>query len=736
MPRLHLTVALVAAAALTAPSAARADTDAVAALTEGVRLIDSPGTPGSLALVSENAFPIVVGRSGKDLREPIVAAAVCRRGRVVAFAHGGFLGAAEHDTPRLLRNAITWVAGRRKGDETLRVGFHGFKPRVMEGLSRDTNWRTASLDDPAALREADVLILGAGNIDDAWVRDVSRWVRGGGGLVVAATGWGWQQIHSDRDLATDAPMNRLGRELGIVWTNGTVRDTARNAFVVEPDLDPARLNAALLLETLVGGERTSWSADEKRQVERTLVQAVRATDPKGGPLSRPLAKLRRRAGKAAVPTKQRPVRAEDVAARVTILLDLEQIEDAEPRTVRAHPAARTFPGLPEPGARGVTKELVVDLAVPRWHSTGLYAPPGQPITIESTGDRLPKGLAIRIGCHKDWLGNKDTWKRMPGVTSEQPFAGPSTTMASAFGGLVYVVVPKKVKAPRPVTFTISGAIPAPTYVHGVTDLDEWRRVERRRKAPWGELICDRVILSLPSGVLRTLDDPDDLMDVWTRVLDACADLAQRPRERTSPERIVTDVQISAGYMHSGYPIMAHLDKQEEFANTAQLLRGSWGIYHELGHNHQSGLWTFGGTTEVTCNLFALYVYDTVCGKGLDSDGLHGGIVPAKRVEHIETAYGPVRGDFERWKRKPFIALTMYVQLAEAFGWDAYKTVFAEYRDLPPAKRPKNDAQKRDQWMVRFSRHVGRNLGPFFESWGVPTSASARAQVADLPRWEP
>ena len=74
---------------------------------------------------------------------------------------------------------------------------------------------------------------------------------------------------------------------------------------------------------------------------------------------------------------------------------------------------------------------------------------------------------------------------------------------------------------------------------------------------------------------------------------------------------------------------------------------------------------------------------------------------------------------------------MYIELQQGFGWDTYKKVFAEYRRLPDAERPKTDQEKRDQWMVRFSRAVGRNLGPFFQAWGVPTSAG-RAAVHRRP----
>ena len=56
--------------------------------------------------------------------------------------------------------------------------------------------------------------------------------------------------------------------------------------------------------------------------------------------------------------------------------------------------------------------------------------------------------------------------------------------------------------------------------------------------------------------------------------------------------------------------------------------------------------------------------------------------------------------------------------------------------LPDAERPKTDQAKRDQWMVRFSRAAGRDLGPFFQAWGVPTTAEARASVSGLPAWMP
>jgi hypothetical protein len=93
-------------------------------------------------------------------------------------------------------------------------------------------------------------------------------------------------------------------------------------------------------------------------------------------------------------------------------------------------------------------------------------------------------------------------------------------------------------------------------------------------------------------------------------------------------------------------------------------------------------------------------------------------------------------DFEKWKRDPFLALCTYMQLQEAFGWEPFTKVFKEYRTLTQEQRPRSDDEKRDQWMVRFSRAVGRNLGPFFQAWAVPTTEKARSSIADLPGWMP
>jgi hypothetical protein len=426
------------------------------------------------------------------------------------------------------------------------------------------------------------------------------------------------------------------------------------------------------------------------------------------------------------------LKTEDAIERLTMTLDLQALRNANPTQIKAHPAAAEFPGPVPAAAERVTKTLVLKTKQTGWHSTGLYAAPGEVIRVSLSTNALKDKLTVRIGCHTDRLWDKPTWSRAPEITTTESLTKTNTTIASAFGGLIYVEVPNNT-AEKDVTVTIAGAVNAPRFILGQTKLEDWRQTLRHHPAPWAELETSKLILSVPSKAIRTLDDPEALMKHWDQVMDGVADLATIPRDRKRPERFVPDVQISAGYMHSGYPIMTHLDVVDETLNLQHLTtKGSWGHYHELGHNHQAPEWTFDGTGEVTCNLFSLYTYEKVLGLGLQG---HNGISADARQKHLKK-YFSTNTKFDDWKRDPFLALTMYYQLIEGFGWDAFKKTFTEYRNLPKEQRPKNDDEERDQWMIRFSKTTGKNLGPFFEAWKVPTSPAARDSLKSLPEWMP
>jgi Peptidase M60, enhancin and enhancin-like/N-terminal domain of M60-like peptidases len=710
---------------------AQTATPDLAQLTQGVTKIGSPGAPGRVCVFGDAAFPVVVGKADKTV-QPVVGAARLDAGRVVVFGHNGYFDAAtlkEADTGKFLANCISWSARGPARPTVVVLGAKGLTDALAAIGVAGT---PANL---AALAPNSVLVADAGRMKAGEVEVIVKFIRAGGGLVTSATGWGWQQLNPGKELAADLVVNRILNQAGLAIADHTVSDTTQGGFTVSANVPPlthaGRALSAALAST--GGTVKLIKADEAL-ISASLIGAMEslpANDTQFLPRLRALANTPKA---TTLPTPKTPVKSDNLAGRLLVTMQGQSLRKLAPEQTRAHPAAETFPGaVPATAPRLGAVTVNVDTRVRDWHSTGLYAAPGEVITVTIPASAAKKKLRVRIGAHKDELWHLDSWKRFPEITREFSLDAPVTRAACAFGGLIYIDVPKDCALGN-VPVQISGAVAAPFYVHGKSSVEQWRASIRNNPAPWGELASSKVIITLPSEVLRALDDPKALMDTWDMVLDLVAELATIPKDRERPERIVCDEQISAGYMHSGYPIMTWMDQPKNFASRDSLFKGNWGIFHELGHNHQVGEWTFEGTGEVTCNLFSFYVYDKLCGVK-PRDYVHGGSgTPVIQLHKKYFATGTP--SFERWKSEPFTALCMYAQMQDAFGWEPYKKVFAEYRRLPANLRPKTEQDKRDQWMVRMSQAVGKNLGPFFTKWQIPVTDTALKSIAHLPGWMP
>lgn len=703
---------------------ARADEAALKTLLNDVKEIDAPGSTGALATYGSEAFPVVTGKSGPS-QIPAVGATQARAGRIVAFAHDGYLNAESLntlDTGNLMLSALRWV-----GNGKTRVGVWK-NDSTLKWLQGKGVQATAI--SPENLNNTDVLVFNAHDLNENHLTPLRAFLARGGGLITAATGWGWEQI-TGKEISSDFTGNKLLAPFGMVWTSGTLNRTTTEGFSVttpSPYLNGGRAFEAL--KAHLAGTKLLDKAD-LTQAAGTVSALATALPPDDTLLLPQLRQMATGAAGEVVPLARRPIRAEDGAARLLLTLQTTIEKTLPIEQIKPSPAGAVFPGDVPPNYKPVTQTVPVDLKVPDWHSTGLYAAPGARIKISLPVGDEKLGLGVRIGCHTDQLWHLDKWERSPDISRFWPLRAAETTVANPFGGLVYITVPRDKTGS--VDVTIAGAHEAPRFVLGQTNVDEWKNRLRWLPGPWAEIETDRIIITVPSRSVRDMEDPRPIAELYVKAMDAIADLATIPHQRSRPERIVADQQISAGYMHSGYPIMTWLDVEKNSVDTKALQNNSWGHWHEIGHNHQIGDWTFGGTGEVTNNLFALYVWEKVIGKPRNE--AHPALQPANMTKEWEkyTANGR---RFSELQGNPFLFLQMYIQLENAFGWDTFKKVFAEYRTLKANERPKNDAEKRDQWMVRFSRAAGKNLGPFFQTWGVPTSQAARDSIKELPAWMP
>jgi hypothetical protein len=437
--------------------------------------------------------------------------------------------------------------------------------------------------------------------------------------------------------------------------------------------------------------------------------------------------------------------------------------------IKAHPSAAIFPGSVKSGEQYISKTIdihhqqISEQLVPvvsrlgysgAWadniYSTGLYAPPGKCITITIPKELEGQEISVQIGAHSDnlgeWVAAKEAWRRMPQVVKKSRLKKRTTAIASPFGGLIYITASPK-SASWSGKIVIDNAIASIYYEYGKTSQKEWEQQLKQNKAPWGELVTDNVILTLPDSILQQLQVPSKVMKMWSTIIGGEMELAQIPQPFYRPQRMVIDEHIGGGFMHSGYPVMihhapsVHMLSADVIANPEKLLVPSkgganWGFFHEIGHNMQNLDWVFGGTTEVSCNFFSLYMFDRLLG---GRDDAHTGI-SNETTQLLMQNYFSKGANYETWKSDPFLGLVMFRQLQEGFGWESFKTFFREFQQLaakfPDGSYASTDQKKRDLWAQKFSTITGRNLVPFFEKWGIPISQEAATAVAALPTWMP
>ena len=450
-----------------------------------------------------------------------------------------------------------------------------------------------------------------------------------------------------------------------------------------------------------------------------------------------------------IPTKSTPIKASsDPIGMLILTIDMSLLALLPATEIVAHAAAGDFPGHVTNGATSVSQTISINASYAGydsdylyssanahvWRSTGLYANAGERVTVTVPADAIAAGLKLLIGCHTDSLVSKDSIERFPTITREFALDATSVIAASGFGGLLYVTVPPGTDLGA-VDIAFGGAYVAPLYVHGVHTLSDWQARLGQSVAPWGELVTDKLVITVPTSDLQTVanggyvNNPVSVMDLWDRLMDVAADLEGTPHERPRAERFVMDRQISAGWMHAGYPIMGHTTGVADVLLVDWDKGNAWGPFHELGHNFQWRGWLIDGTTETTCNLWSVFMYRNL---SMTAAQGHPALTTSKRSTRLSSylATGTPPDFAGQWS--VWTALQTYLQLAETLGWDLLTTVMVQYRAL--TSQPSSNQAKIDEWVRMTSEVANKNLGPFYTAWGFPTTQSVLDSIASRPAW--
>lgn len=429
--------------------------------------------------------------------------------------------------------------------------------------------------------------------------------------------------------------------------------------------------------------------------------------------------------------------------------------------------ASIFPGLICVEEPRVTKTIDLDLfyvkstdlrisVLPRaMFSTGFYAAPGELITIT-----VPDGvydLSLQIGAWTDYVGHIQNAQRDPIIYSTTKLVPGKNYTRNLYGGHLYIL-PSSPRTSQ-VKLTFENVVESPDFVLGKTDAATWRQKLAKSCVPYFELRSKYMIFTIRRdyALKYPIADPDVLMTEWDRGIKedfyGWTGLEENPadpvdRSPQLPYRVVLDVNISAGYGHNGFPIMAINDIywQTTVTNVEELRNSSvWGLYHEIGHNFQQGkYWSWSTLGETTNNLFSYKL-----SKRMSDEGL--GTWPAKHPAPFDVAAKALQfaassdasKNFDNSSdpllgNNPFARLFPFLQLFDKIpadwgypgqgdGWgimtELYKKARRAVRESP------GDLAKHDFVYETVSDYTRKDFQLFFRQWGISLSTTALDRVA-------
>jgi len=700
----------------------------------GSEILDYGSAAMSLILpLGEWSFPIAFDAAYR----PTVSASHSGKGRVIGYGHENMVadqnGGAENT---LSLNAILWVCGGNNKTIGVQVDYDHFEDELA-----DEGFTVISDAWPSDLTSMDCFIGDFWNSYSVSENTVlEAFISSGGGVVLGGHSWYW--AYSNSDVAGQYPGNLILNTTGLFVSPETRQGGTR--LTNNPPSLYHRFHASLTeFEAHYSHDLTINNSTDLSiaiyALERIMGQIPMDYEIAWGPILGMLENL----GWVEITSTNTFDVNEDPLDTYIMKLARDLLSSLPAHELPAHPSSSAFPGDVSPNASRVERTLTIDgnfaglpsefTAAGARHdgrmSTGLYAVAGEVVNITFPSEIVGTGVNVLVGAHTDNVLRREVLERHPIVYRAFEVESTELEVGNAFGGPIYIRVPAGSSLGE-FDVTIENAVLAPYWKQGVTDLSHWKSTIRHYPAPWAEIESDQFILTVPSSVIRDLEDPNATMDFWDQALVMQHELSGfTPWPRV--ERVAFDVQISNGWMHSGYPFMAHLTKADEVVDSTRLWsQGDWGFFHELGHNHQ---WWASlrppGATEGSVNLFSVKLMVDLVGLDLQYAHNYGQLLPSARVRHVEEYFqgGSNISSWEFWT-----ALETYLLVWEAFGWEPITEALTVYYSMEDP--PTTDDEIMDRWVIELSAATGYNLAPYHEAWGFPLTQETKAALLHLPVW--
>jgi hypothetical protein len=395
------------------------------------------------------------------------------------------------------------------------------------------------------------------------------------------------------------------------------------------------------------------------------------------------------------------------------------------------------------------KHKIMHQEIPARRPTGAYLAPGTLAAVRVAPSIVGKGYRVRVGAHSWDNSNKPRVLRLDRSSLTYPIDSTEITVASPLGGGIYVEVPLNADAGI-IEITIRNAVRSPffsaTRSHQ-TSLDEWRNVERNRKAPWTDFQSDKFMMQVPTSWIYKLDDPVTLMKNWDAAMDAMNDLMGLPRVWGKETMYLqVDLQNRSGVFAPGYPtVNDRYDPTKEYDGYVNhyLVRGPQYapdyVFHEQGHGFL--FVKFAGEQESTVNLLHVAIWNRKFGYSLDEAFAASRNMQNNKDRTLDnTAVAwmtsqnfvdgkPMEAGEKEYQLKGH---AKFVDIARLFGWEVLGDFWRSWNEDLEAGRPwSKHGTDVDKLSLRLSQTAGADLTPLLHLWGTPprNAPALKAAVA-------
>ncbi|MCG7310869.1 M60 family metallopeptidase [Brachybacterium sp. ACRRE] len=392
-----------------------------------------------------------------------------------------------------------------------------------------------------------------------------------------------------------------------------------------------------------------------------------------------------------------------------------------------------------PSARDVARDRTYQsLSASDLHPSGFHLPADTVLTVEVAA-ATAETCRLVVGAPD---AEADEAKRDP---REYDLDVGENVVKDPYGGPLYW---KAIGASGRLEATVGeSAQRMPCFAHGTTTEGEFQDQLVSRGTPFVELVSAHALVTVQreaalrfrgedhARLMATFEDLIAIEDAFAGLDGATAvdaRLDNRYHFVTRPERI-EGVGALATHGHMVFPAPI----QDRLLTVEGLRMRGWGIYHELGHQHQQTVYRPTALGESTVNWYSLAVNRAFGVKYGQAPRLH---TPESNGETVWTSapakIGSRSVDFLT-SFTPMEQLVMYEQLRLAYGTDLFPDVHRLVRAEKPNPGDYWDSGYRLGMLVLYlSKAAGEDLREFAAQWGIAYDSAFDAKIDALGLPEP